>query len=110
MHDDLYCTLVYQQFAFNPLLRDIANQDQQGMPWKERIGLIEGCSIVQDYLDQSVQAYLRDAQRILNLKVYRVDLYHDGLSQQQCDEINQERAYRQMQKLKNLQNNSNNQS
>ena len=51
MHDDLYCTLVYQQFAFNPLLRDIANQEQQGMPWQERIGLIEGCSILQDYLD-----------------------------------------------------------
>ena len=27
MHDDLYCSLVYQQFAFNPLLREIANQD-----------------------------------------------------------------------------------
>ena len=33
MHDDLYCSLIYQQFAFNPLLREIAGLDQQGLPW-----------------------------------------------------------------------------
>ena len=46
------------------------------------------CSYFQDYLDKSVQAYLRDAQRILNLKIYRVDLYYDGLSKEQIKEIN----------------------
>ena len=80
MHDDLYCSLIYQQFAFNPLLRENAYSDQQG--WDERLGLVMSCSYFQEYLDKSVQSYLRDAQRILNLKIYRVDLYYDALSKE----------------------------
>ena len=43
MHDDLYCSLIYQQFAFNPLLRESCDPTVQG--WKDRIGLAMSCGL-----------------------------------------------------------------
>ena len=34
-----------------------------------------------DYLDQAIQSYLRDACRILNLKIYQVELFYDGIDE-----------------------------
>ena len=31
------------------------------------------------YLDRAIQAYLRDACRIFNLKIYQVELFYDGI-------------------------------
>lgn len=34
-----------------------------------------------DYLDKAIQSYLRDACRILNLKIYQVELFYDGIDE-----------------------------
>ena len=53
IHDDLYCQIIYQNFAIKP----------------------ENHSVSEKAKYDAIQAYLRDGCRILNLKIYKVKLY-----------------------------------
>lgn len=63
MHDDLYCSVIYQQFCLNPFTRG------------NRPDIFEKSVLLRKELSDSIQSYLSDACRIFNLKIFQAELY-----------------------------------
>lgn len=59
LYDDIYCQEIFQSFSMRQYYQE--------------------CVRANDYLDKAIQCYLRDACRILNLKIYQVELFYDAM-------------------------------
>ena len=58
MRDQLYCCNIYQQFAINPLSNELKTS-----------------TTLSDLLNNSIKHYLEDACRVLNLNIFKIELY-----------------------------------
>ena len=59
LYDDIYCQEIFQSFSMRQYYQEYARANE--------------------YLDKAIQCYLRDACRILNLKIYQVELFYDAM-------------------------------
>ena len=67
VNDDLYCSLIYQMFTLNPLLAKGCQHEQY----------------LSEALNSSIQSYLRDACRVVNLKIFQLEIYSRSMSEDQ---------------------------
>ena len=70
LNDDLYCSVVYQQFALNPLMREMG---------RDRFLEAQKSEYLCSMLGQSMQSYLKDACRLMNLRIYKIEVYEDAI-------------------------------
>ena len=78
MNDDLYCSVIYHQFALNPLCRGAPDRNDFAM----------NTPFMREQLSQGVQSYLKDACRIMNLKVFKIAVYSQIIEEQVSEEEN----------------------
>lgn len=77
MHDDLYCQTVYLAFTQNPIysmLKRGASIDRQML---QALPNVDEHGRVLNLMDEMVQDYLRDAQRVFPLKVFVAEFYKE---------------------------------